>query len=157
MRGAWERLSRSAKIGRLGRYWVLQTAASLAVWNKADSGASSAVAPLSFLHFYAPCRQLSSLLFSNKADFHPLFDFLSSLTHAGQSLMLNERIADFEAMSAALDAAEQLLASKDDEVHGALWAAHNASEKQSSMLAIHAPLALGAPQRLLGSMGREAS
>ena len=67
----------------------------------------------------ACCRQLSSLLFSTKADFHPLFDFLSGLAHEGRSLMLNgERIADFEAMGAALDAAEQLLASKDDEARG---------------------------------------
>ena len=70
------------------------------------------------LLFRASRRQLSSLLFANKADFHPLFDFLSGLAHTGQSLMLNERVADTEAMAAALDAAEQLLAGKDDEVGG---------------------------------------
>lgn len=63
-----------------------------------------------------PCRQLSSRLFTTKADFHPLFDFLSTLAYQGQSLMLNDRMADADAMSAALDAADRFLADKADEV-----------------------------------------
>ena len=65
-----------------------------------------------------PCmrRQLSSRLFASKSDFNPLFDFLATLRHNGQSLMLNERIPDTDAMVAALEAAERLLSDLGDEV-----------------------------------------
>jgi hypothetical protein len=74
------------------------------------SAFTSAVAPA------CACRQLSSRLFASKSDFNPLFDFLSTLRHNGQSLMLNERIPDTDAMVAALEAAERLLSDLDDEV-----------------------------------------
>jgi hypothetical protein len=56
------------------------------------------------------CRHLSSRLFaSNNADFHPIFDFLLTLSYNGQSLMLNERIKSAQEMGSALDKADRLL------------------------------------------------
>lgn len=63
------------------------------------------------------CRHLSSKLFASKADFHPLFDFLSSLHSNGQPMMLNDRITSFDEMDAALTKAEKLLENMDAEVH----------------------------------------
>ena len=62
------------------------------------------------------CRHLSSKLFASKADFHPLFDFLSSLHSNGTSMMLNDRITSFEDMDAALTKAEKLMEDMDAEV-----------------------------------------
>jgi hypothetical protein len=63
-------------------------------------------------------RHLSSRLFSSNklSDFHPLYDFLSTLSHDGQSLMLNERITGPKTMAQALDNAEKFLSELDDEV-----------------------------------------
>ncbi|BDA49039.1 Sucrose synthase 2 [Coccomyxa sp. Obi] len=61
-------------------------------------------------------RHLSSRLFaSNNADFHPIFDFLRTLSYNGQSLMLNERIGSAQEMGRALDAAENYLQRYDPE------------------------------------------
>ena len=77
------------------------------------AAAAAASRPMFTLH---ACRHLSSRLFTSKGDFNPLFSFLATLKHNGQSLMLNERIADTDAMIAALEAAEHLLSGRDDEV-----------------------------------------
>ena len=61
-------------------------------------------------------RHLSSRLFASKAEFHPIFDFLSSLHSNGQRLMLGESIATYEEMGAALTKAEKLLENMDAEV-----------------------------------------
>ena len=62
------------------------------------------------------CRHLSSRLFASKAEFHPIFDFLSSLHSNGQRLMLGESITTYEEMGAALTKAEKLLENMDAEV-----------------------------------------
>lgn len=62
------------------------------------------------------CRHLSSKLFASKADFHPLFDFLSSLHANGKPTMLNDRITSFDEMDTALTGAEKLLENMDAEV-----------------------------------------
>ena len=62
------------------------------------------------------CRHLSSRLFASKAEFHPIFDFLSSLHSNGKRLMLNESISTFEEMGSALTKAEKLLENMDAEV-----------------------------------------
>lgn len=64
------------------------------------------------------CRHLSSRLFSSNklADFHPLYDYLSSLSYDGQSLMLNDRITGPKSMAQSLDNAERFLSSLEDDV-----------------------------------------
>lgn len=63
------------------------------------------------------CRHLSSRLFaSNNADFHPIFDFLLTLSYNGQSLMLNDRIKSAQEMGGALDKADEFLNDHDPEV-----------------------------------------
>ena len=64
------------------------------------------------------CRHLSSRLFASKAEFHPIFDFLSSLHSNGKRLMLNESITTYEEMGTALTKAEKLLEDMDAEVRG---------------------------------------
>lgn len=59
---------------------------------------------------------------SNNADFHPIFDFLLTLSYNGQSLMLNERIASVQEMGRALDAADKFLQRHDPEVYASLHA-----------------------------------
>ena len=65
------------------------------------------------------CRHLSSRLFASKAEFHPIFDFLSSLHSNGKRLMLNESISTYEEMGTALTKAEKLLENMDAEVQTA--------------------------------------
>ncbi|EIE18920.1 sucrose synthase [Coccomyxa subellipsoidea C-169] len=61
-------------------------------------------------------RHLSSRLFaSNNADFHPIFDFLLTLSYNGQSLMLNDRIKNAQEMGRALDKADNFLNDHDPE------------------------------------------
>ena len=62
------------------------------------------------------CRHLSSRLFASKAEFHPIFDFLSSLHSNGTRLMLGESITTYEEMGTALTKAEKLLENMDAEV-----------------------------------------
>ena len=66
------------------------------------------------------CRHLSSKLFATKADFNPMYDFLSSLHFNGMPLMLNDRVSSFEEMDTALTKAEKLLENMESEVcaHG---------------------------------------
>lgn len=62
------------------------------------------------------CRHLSLKLFASKADFHPIFDFLSSLQINGKPIMINDSISSFDDMEEALTKAERLLENMDAEV-----------------------------------------
>ena len=55
-------------------------------------------------------------MFADKHTFHPIFDFLKTLTYKGRPLMINKRIRSGKELEAALNLADRYLEAESDKV-----------------------------------------
>ncbi|KAK9812714.1 hypothetical protein WJX72_002537 [[Myrmecia] bisecta] len=69
---------------------------------------------VTFLNRHLSSRMLVGLS-PSMGTFHPIFDYLQTLTHAGQPLMINDRLVNREMLGKALERAERFLDKLDDE------------------------------------------